>query len=323
MKAAVVTRYGPPEVLEIRDVPAPVPADDEVLVRVHASTVCYGDRIIRQGPFIVRLLNGLRRPKVSILGADLSGTVVCVGKKVTRFAPGDEVFGSRGDKFGGYAEFACVAEDGFLARKPSAMSLDEAATLFVGGVCALYFLRKARIRPGERVLVHGASGSLGTFAVQIARHYGAHVTAVCGPSNAELMKSLGAERVVDYTAHDFTSDGPLYDVICDVMGKAHFPRSLGALKPGGRYLLVGFAERIPAILGALLHGAWAHLSGRAAFLTGPARPVQADLEVLKVLIENGSLRTVISRTYALTDIVEAHGYADTGHKVGNVVVVIP
>jgi NADPH:quinone reductase-like Zn-dependent oxidoreductase len=323
MKAAVVTRYGPPEVLQIRDVPAPVPADDEVCVRVRASTVCYGDRIIRRGPLIVRLLNGLRRPKVSILGADLAGTVVSVGTSVTRFAPGDEVFGSRGDKFGGYAEFACVAQGGFLARKPATMTFEEAATLFVGGVCSLYFLRKARIQTGERVLVHGASGSLGTFAVQLARHYGAHVTAVCGPTNVALMTSLGADRVVDYAAQDFMRDGPIYDVICDVMGKADFPRSLGALKPGGRYLLVGFAEGIPAILGALLHGAWTHLSGRAVFLTGPARPVQADLEFLKMLVENGSLRTVIGRTCALSDIVEAHRYADSGHKVGNVVVVIP
>jgi NADPH:quinone reductase-like Zn-dependent oxidoreductase len=303
-------------------VPAPVPADDEVLVRVRASTVCYGDRIIRQGPFIVRLLNGFRRPKVSILGADLAGTVVSVGGNVTRFAPGDEVFGSRGDKFGGYAEFACVAQDGFLAKKPATMTLEEAAALFVGGVCSLYFLRKARIQPGERVLVHGASGSLGTFAVQLARHYGAHVTAVCGPANVALMTSLGADRVVDYTTHDFTGEGPIYDVICDVMGKSGFPRSLRALKPRGRYLLVGFADGLLAIVAALLRGAWTHMIGRAVFMTGPARPAQADLEFLRTLVENGSLRSVIGRAYRLDDIVEAHRYADTGHKVGNVVIIV-
>src|SRR3954468_12154047 len=186
MKAAVVTRYGPPEVLEIRDVPAPVPQDDEVLVRVHASSVCYGDRIVRQGPLLVRLLQGLRRPRTRILGCDLAGTVLATGRQVTRFAPGDEVFGSRGEKFGGYAELACVGENGFLAMRPAKVTLTEAAPVFVGGTCALYFLRRARIQPGERVLVHGASGSLGTYAVQLAKHYGAHVTAVCGPANATL-----------------------------------------------------------------------------------------------------------------------------------------
>jgi NADPH:quinone reductase-like Zn-dependent oxidoreductase len=322
MKAAVVTRYGAPEVLEIRDVPAPVPGDDEVLVRVRASSVCFGDRIVRRGPLFVRLLNGLRRPKAAILGADLAGTVVSVGKNVTRFAPGDLVFGSRGEKFGGYAEFACVAESGFLAAKPRTMTLEEAAPLFVGGVCALYFLRKAAIRPGEKVLVHGASGSLGTFAVQLAKYYGAHVTAVCGPTNVELVRSLGADAVVDYTTRDFTSDGRAYDVICDVLGKAGFPHSLRALEPGGRYLLVGFPESIPAILAALTYGLWTHLRGRAIFMTGPARPVQADLEFLKTLIDQGALRSVIGRTYALADIVEAHRYADTNHKVGNVAVLI-
>src|SRR5262245_11979265 len=282
MKAAVITRYGPPEVFEIRDVPAPAPRDHEVLVRVHASTVCFGDRMIRQGPLLVRLMNGLRRPKTAILGADLAGTVVATGNSVTRFAPGDEVFGSRGEKFGAYAEFACVSEDGFLARKPANMTMEEAATVFVGAVCSLYFLRKARIQPEERVLVHGASGSLGTFAVQLARHYGAHVTAVCGPANADLVTSLGADAVIDYTKEDFTRDGPIYDVVCDVMGKAGFPGSLRALKPGGRYLLVGFPDSVLAIVSALVRGLWAHITGRAVFLTGPAVPVQADLVVMSV-----------------------------------------
>jgi NADPH:quinone reductase-like Zn-dependent oxidoreductase len=322
MKAAVVTRYGPPEVFEIRDVPAPVPGDHDVLVRVHASTVCFGDRMIRQGPLLVRLMNGLRRPKTAILGADLAGTVVATGSRVTRFASGDEVFGSRGEKFGAYAEFACVSEDGFLARKPANMTMEEAATVFVGAVCPLYFLRKARIRPGERVLVHGASGSLGTFAVQLARHYGAHVTAVCGPANAGLVTSLGADAVIDYTTEDFTRDGPVYDVVCDVMGKAGFPGSLHALKPGGRYLLVGFPDGVLAIVAALVRGLWTHMTGRAVFLTGPAAPVQADLEFLKTLVERGELRAVVGRTCALDEIVEAHRYADTGHKVGNLVIVI-
>ena len=322
MKAAITTRYGGPEVLEIREVPAPVPGDDEVLVRVHASSVCYGDRIIRQGPLLVRLMGGLRRPKAAILGCDLSGTVVSAGKNVTRFAPGDQVFGSRGDKFGAYAEFACVSQTGFLAKKPSTMTLEQAATMFVGGVCSLYFLRKAHIRPGERVLVHGASGSLGTFAVQLAKHYGAHVTGVCGTSNVDLVKSLGADVVIDYRREDFLRDGPACDVVCDVMGKAGFPRSLRALKPGGRYLLVGLSGGMLAMAAALLRGLLAHVTGRAVFMAGPAAPVQADLEFLKTLVERGELRAVIGRTFGLHEIVEAHRHADTGHKVGNTVVVI-
>ena len=322
MKAAVLTRYGPPEVFEIREVPAPVPRDHEVLVRVHASTVCFGDRMIRQGPLLVRLMNGLRRPRLAILGVDLAGTVVATGKRVTRFAPGDQVFGSRGGKFGAYAELACVSENGFLARKPVNMTMEEAASVFVGAACSLHFLRKANIRPGEAVLVHGASGSLGTFAVQLAKHYGAHVTAVCGTGTVELVRRLGADAVIDYTRQDFTRGGPGYDVICDVMGKAGFPDSLRALKPGGRYLLVGFPGDALAIGAALARGFWAHMIGRAVFMTGAAAPVQADLEFLKALIERGDLRAVIGRTFALDEIVEAHRHADTGHKVGNLVVTI-
>jgi NADPH:quinone reductase-like Zn-dependent oxidoreductase len=322
MKAAVVTRYGPPDVVEIRDIPAPLPRDNEVLVRVHASTVCYGDRFIRSGPLLVRLMNGIRRPKTTVLGVDLSGTVAAIGKGVTRFAPGDQVFGSRGDKFGAHAEFACVAEDGLLAHKPATMTLEEAAAVFVGAACSLHFLRKARIQPGERVLVHGASGSLGTFAVQLAKYFGAHVTAVCGPSNVELVQSLGADEVIDYTKRDFTRETAAYDVICDVMGLAGFPHSVRALKPRGRYLLVGFPGGVFAIVSALLRGLLMHLRGRAIFIAGAAAPVQADLEFLKTLIEAGRLRALVSRTYTLREIVDAHRYADTGHKVGNVVVLI-
>ncbi len=300
----------------------PVPRDNEVLVRVHASTVCYGDRLIRSGPAMVRLMNGIRRPKTRVLGVDLAGTVAAVGKGVTRFAPGDQVFGSRGDKFGAHAEFACIAEDGLIAHKPVNTTFEEAAAIFVGAACSLHFLRKARIQPGERVLVHGASGSLGTFAVQLAKHYGAHVTAVCGPANVELVRSLNADEVIDYTKRDFADEGVEYDVICDLMAKAGFPGSVRALKPRGRYLFVGFPDGVPAIVSAMLSGLWLHLRGRAVFMAGPAAPVQADLVFLKTLIEAGRLRSVVGRTYSLREIVEAHRHADTGHKVGNVVVQI-
>lgn len=321
MKAAVTTRYGPPEVVEIRDVPRPTPGDNEVLVRVHASSVCFGDRIFRSGPLLIQLLTGFR-PKHSILGVDLAGTVEAVGKAVTRFAPGDDVYGARGDKFAAHAEFVCVAEDGFLAPKPAAMTFVEAGTVFVGAACALYFLRKANVQPGERVLVHGASGSLGVFAVQLAKHFGADVTAVCGSANVDLVRSLGADEVIDYKARDFTEGGAAHDVVFDVLGKAGFPRSVRALKPGGRYLLVGFPEGLGGIARVLLAGAWVHLRGRARFVTGAAAPKQTDLVFLRELIDAGTLRTVIGRRYTLDEIVEAHRYADTGHKVGNVAVLI-
>jgi D-arabinose 1-dehydrogenase-like Zn-dependent alcohol dehydrogenase len=223
VKAAIVRRYGSPDVLELTDIPAPIAADDEVLVRIHSSSVCFGDWLIRSGATMARLLNGFTKPRVRVLGTDLAGTVESVGRRVTRFAPGDHVFGSRGDKFGAHAEFACVSETGFLAHKPVNMTFEEAGSVFVGGACALYFLRKAGITPGERVLIHGASGSLGVFAVQLAKHYGAHVTGVCGPSNVDLVKSLGADEVIDYAARDFADGDARYDVICDILG-ARLPK---------------------------------------------------------------------------------------------------
>ena len=321
MRAAVTTRYGPPEAIEVREVAAPTPAHNEVLVRVRASSVCYGDRLLRSGPLLVRLLTGFRR-KHRILGVDLAGVVEAVGAGVTRFARGDEVYGARGDKFAAHAEFACVPQDGLLAHKPASMTFEEAGTVFVGAACSLYFLRKAKVVPGERVLIHGASGSLGVFAVQLARHFGAHVTAVCSARNAELVRSLGADEVIDYTTRDFLDGGAVYDVIVDVLGKAGFPRSVQALKPGGRYLLVGFSDGLGTIARSLVTGAVVHLRGRARFITGAAAPTQDDLVFLRQLIDSGKLRTVIGRSYTLDEIVEAHRYADSGHKVGNVAVLI-
>lgn len=308
--------------LEVREVPTPAPADNEVLVRVHASSVCFGDRIFRSGPFLIRLLSAFR-PRHAILGVDFAGVVSAVGPRVTRFAPGDAVYGARGDKFGAHAEFACVPEEGLIARKPAAMTFEEAGTVFVGAACALYFLRRADVRPGERVLVHGASGSLGVFAVQLAKHFGARVSAVCSGQNLDLVRSLGADDAIDYTSQDFTASGPVHDVIVDVLGKAGFPRSLRALKPGGRYVLVGFGDGLGGIARALITGGLVHLVGRARFVTGAADPKQADLVFLQELIDAGRLRTVIGRRYSLDEIAEAHRYADTGHKIGNVAILIP
>jgi NADPH:quinone reductase-like Zn-dependent oxidoreductase len=215
-----------------------------------------------------------------------------------------------------------VAEDGLIARKPARMTFEEAGTVFVGAACSLYFLRKANVKAGERVLVHGASSSLGVFAVQLAKELGAEITAVCSSANAPLARALGAARVVDYNAEDFTDAGPVHDVIVDVLGKAGFPHSLRALKPGGRYLLVGFSAGVRRMAYALVSGAIAHLAGRARFITGAAAPKQADLVFLQELIDAGRLRTVIGRRYTLDEIADAHRYADTGHKVGNVAVLI-
>jgi NADPH:quinone reductase-like Zn-dependent oxidoreductase len=296
MRAAVTTRYGRPEVVEVRDVPTPTPVGNEVLVRVRASSVCFGDRIFRRGPLFIRALSGFR-PRHPILGVDLAGTVEAVGPGVTRFAPGDAVYGARGDRFAAHAEFACVAEDGFLARMPATMTFEEAGTVFVGAACSLYFLRKAKVKPGERVLVHGASGSLGVFAVQLARHFGAHVTAVCGSANLHLVRSLGADDAIDYTTQDFVE----------------------------RYLLVGFSGGLGRIVLALVTGGLIHLRGRARFVTGAADPRPADLVFLQELIDAGKLRTVIGRRFTLDEIADAHRYADSGHKIdkiGNVAVMI-
>ncbi|HEX6993585.1 MAG TPA: NAD(P)-dependent alcohol dehydrogenase [Gammaproteobacteria bacterium] len=269
--------------------------------------------MLRSGPFLIRLLSGFR-PRRPILGVDLAGTVEAVGRNVTRFAPGDAVYGARGAEFAAHAEFACVAEDGFLAPKPATMTFEEAGTVFVGAPCSLYFLRRANLNHGERILVHGASGSLGTLCVQLAKHFGAHVTAVSSGANAELVRSLGADEVIDYTTEDFTDRGPVYDVIVDVLGKARFPRSLRALKSGGRYLLVGFPAGLWEMMRALVTGGLAHLFGRTRFITGAADPKPADLVFLQELIDAGKLRTVVARRYTLDEIREAHRYADTGHK---------
>src|SRR5438477_6839284 len=240
MKAAVYTRYGSPDVLEIKDVEKPVPADNEVLVRVHATTVCAADwRMRKADPFMVRFMNGLWRPKrFNILGAEFAGRVEFVGKAVTRFRAGDEVFGSPGFKFGAHAECICLPEDGLLAMKPVNMTFEEAAAVLFGGFSALHFLRKAKVHAGQKVLVYGASGSVGVFAVQLAKHFGASVTGVCSTANLDLVKSLGADHVIDYTREDFSKGGQKYDIVFDTVGKSGTTRSLKVLKPGGAYVQI-------------------------------------------------------------------------------------
>jgi NADPH:quinone reductase-like Zn-dependent oxidoreductase len=322
MKAAVFNRYGPPDVLEIKDVEKPVPRDNEVLVRVHAATVCAADwRMRKADPFMVRFMNGLWAPKkFNILGAEFAGTVESVGKAVTRFRAGDEVFGSPGFKFGAHAEYICLPEDGLLAMKPVNMTFEEAAAVLFGGFSALHFLKKARIQAGQKVLIYGASGSVGVFAVQLAKHFGASVTGVCSTANLDLVKSLGADEVVDYTREDFSRAGRVYDIVFDTVGKSGFSRSLKSLKRGGPYVVVGGSGRLSSILELVVRGIWVSVTGAAKVISGVARATAEDLAFLKELIEAGKLKTVIDKRYPLAEIAEAHRHAEAGHKKGHVVV---
>jgi NADPH:quinone reductase-like Zn-dependent oxidoreductase len=324
MKAAVYTRYGPPDVLEVKDVERPHPKDHEVLLRVHATTVSAADwRMRKADPFLARFMNGLWRPKkIQILGMELAGTVEAVGKAVTRFREGDQVFGSTGFKFGTHAEYVCLPEEGRLAIKPVNMTLEEAAAVVFGGVSALYFLRQAKIHAGQKVLIYGASGSVGVFAVQLAKHFGAEVTGVCSTANLDLVKSLGADEVIDYTREDFSRAGRVYDIVFDTVGKSGYSRSLRSLERDGLYVRVGGSGRMSSILGDLLRRIVVSITSRVKVIGGMARATTEDLLFLKALIEAGELRTVIDRRYSLDEIAEAHRYAEAGHKRGHVVILL-
>jgi NADPH:quinone reductase-like Zn-dependent oxidoreductase len=323
MRAAVFTEYGPPDVLQIKDVENPVPKDKEVLVRIHATTVCAADyRIRKADPFLVRFMIGLRRPKIHILGMEFAGTIESVGQAVTRFSAGDQVFGATGFKFGAHAEYACLPGDGTLAIKPVNMTYEEAAAVLFGGFTALHFLRKAKIQAGQKVLIYGASGSVGVFAVQLAKHFGAHVTAVCSTANLDLVKSLGADQVVDYTREDFSRAGRVYDMVFDTVGHSGFSRSLKSLKRGGFYVRAGGSGGMFSMLGDILRGMWISITGAAKVVGGVAAGNAADVSFLKKLIEAGEIRTVIDRRYSLDQIAEAHRYAEAGHKKGHVVIVL-
>jgi NADPH:quinone reductase-like Zn-dependent oxidoreductase len=324
MRAAVFTRYGAPDVVQIKEVERPVPKDHEVLVRVLATTVCAGDwRMRKADPFIARFMNGLWRPRrVQILGMEFAGTVESVGKAVTGFAVGDEVFGSPGFRFGAHAEYTCVPDDALMATKPVNMTFEEAAAVLFGGVSALHFLKKARIQAGQRVLVYGASGSVGVFAIQLAKHFGAYVVGVCSTANLDLVRSLGADEVIDYTKEDFSRAGRVYDMVFDTVGKSGFSRSLKSLKRGGRYVRVGGSGRLLAYAGEILRGMWMSATHSATLVGGVARSSAADLAFLKGLIEGGKLRTVIDRRYSLEQIAEAHRYVEAGHKKGHVVIAV-
>jgi len=312
MKAAVCPRYGPPEVLQIRDVEKPAPKDNQLLVRVLATTVTSGDvRLRKADPWIIRLFAGLLRPRKPILGSDVAGQVEAVGKDVTRFKPGDPVFG------GGvhtYAEYTCLREEGPRAIKPANMTFEEAAAIPWGAGCSLYFLRRGSIQKGQRVLIYGASGSLGTAGIQLAKYFGAEVTGVCSTANLELVKSLGADKVIDYTKEDFTEPGA-YDLIYHTVGKISFSKSLRSLKKRGTY--VSALSMVP-----ILRRPRAWLSGRKKVVGGIAKVKAEDMVFLRELVEAGKLKAVIDRQYPLEQIAEAHRYAQGGHKKGNVVITL-
>lgn len=317
MRAAVHTEFGPPEVVQVVERPIPVVRPGDVLIKVHATTVTSAETAMRRGePLWGRVILGLRRPrsKLRTLGLEVAGVVDRVGDGVTRFQRGDEVFGFTGFAVGAHADYVRLPATGSLAPKPSNLTFSEAAAAVDGATTALFFLRdKARVRPGQHVLINGASGSIGTYAVQLAKHLGATVTAVCGPSNADLVKSLGADEVIDYISRDFTADRDTYDVVFDTVTKSSFAAAHRCLRPDGLYLpTTGFMNNFRAL--------WTTLRGGKRVIVGMSVNKRTTLPLISSLLESGELRAVIDRTFPLVEIAEAHRYVDSGHKRGNVVV---
>jgi NADPH:quinone reductase-like Zn-dependent oxidoreductase len=323
MRAVVYDRYGPPTVLRLEEVPRPVPRDDEVLVRVHATTVTRTDCATREAnrrsglaaTAFSRLAFGVRRPRRRILGSQLAGAVEAVGAAVTEFTVGDHVFGSSGFKFGAHAEFVCLREGSALAHLPAGVTFDEAAAVCDGGLNALTSLRRVGLGNGQRILIYGASGSIGTAAVQLASDFGADVTAVCSTRHVDLVRSLGADRVIDYTQEDFTQSGEMYDVIFDAVGKHSFRRSRGSLKPGGTFIATdGFVN--------LMLAWWTSRVGDKRVVFPFPRQTKENVRFLKERIEARRYRAVIDRRYPLVDVVEATRYVETERKTGNVVLTV-
>ncbi|NRS19227.1 NAD(P)-dependent alcohol dehydrogenase [Brevibacillus sp. HB1.2] len=319
MKAIVYEQYGPPNVLQLRDVAKPVPKDDEVLIKVYAATAAAGDwRLRKADPFLARLFNGLWKPrKIKILGFELAGVVESTGSGVSQFKPGDAVYAACGIGFGAYAEYKCLPENGCITLKPANMTFEEAAAVPVGAYTALQFLRKGNIQHGRRVLIYGASGSVGTYAVQLAKYFGAEVTGVCSTSNVELVRSLGADRIIDYTKENFEDETAVYDIIFDTVGKSPFQACVERLTPNGYYLRAVHFSPLP-----IVRGLWTNMTSGKKVIGGTANENADDLRYVKELIEAGKLRAVIDRIYPLEQAAEAHSYVELGHKKGNVVLTV-
>lgn len=322
MKAVVYERYGPPEVLQLKEVEKPTPKGNEVLIRTLATTVTSGDWRVRSlnvpagFGLIMRLVFGISKPKQPILGSELAGIVESAGKDVTKFKVGDQVIAFSDVAMGCHAEYKCMPADGMVSPKPPKLTFEEAAALSFGGTTALDFLRRGKLQRGEKVLINGASGGVGTAAVQLARHFGADVTGVCSTANVELVRSLGASHVIDYTKQDFTQNGETYDVIVDTVGTAPFSRSKDSLKTGGRLLMV------LAGLPDMLQIPWVSMTSSKKLIAGPAAVRVEDLRFLAGLAEAGEFKPVIDRCYPFDQIVEAHRYVDTGRKKGNVIITL-
>jgi len=330
MKAIVFTEYGAPDVLKLTEVAKPTPKDNEILIKVHATSVKIGDIWMRNFkaispsqfsmsfPFwlLSRLMFGLNKPRINILGAELAGEVEAVGNKVTRFKKYDQVFGYRGPAFGAYAEYLCMSENGTVAIKPGNMTFAEAATVPYGAMTALNLLRKVNLQRGQRILINGASGAIGSFAVQLAKHDGAEVTGVCSTPRVNLVKALGADHVIDYTKEDFTQNGKTYEVIFDVLGKSSFSRCKNSLSENGIYLLASF--KTPQLWQMLTTS----LSGGKKVICALSSETSADLLHIKELVEAGKIKTVIDKRFPLEQAADAHRYMEAGQRTGSVVIVV-
>jgi len=328
MKSVVCTKYGPPEVLQIKEVEKPVPKNNEVLIRVHAASVNYGDLIARNFKdvtpskfnmpmllwIISKLVFGLRKPRIKVLGSEFSGEIESVGVNVKKFKQGDKVFGYLGAGMGAYAEYICLPETGCLAIKPENISYEEAAAVSYGAIMALPLLKKVNLKPGQKILINGASGSIGSAAVQIAKHFGAEVTGICGTPRLEFVKTLGADKVIDYTKEDFTQNGEKYDVIFDILGKSSFSQNKNSLNENGIYLLASFKTK------QLFQMLLTSISGGRKVICSIAPGSLNDLILVKELIEEGKIKTIIDKRFPLEQTAEAHRYVEEGNKKGSVVI---